>query len=656
MKKILSFVGVSLIAASALAITPEKQAAISGLVNGLQKAPVQRELTGKRMTAEGKLNAKALKQSAKVSFDGKKLVPVAAEGVANEEGAATTTTARYYNPPINTFYSGATPDGVAFPYGMKTGDGEDDFVFMTIGLAGNKGYVPFVNMSTDATAYEWSYSYLGPNDDNYLPMTSEDKHLYVDIEGPFSTFTAPDLTAFNGDQKSVYENPYTLQFYCAPSFDVLGYYPSNNYTGFPTEGYADYYGASACPVNLSQYGYTFTAEYSIDRDPASVYAEYYNENGTFIAFDSAIVSEYGEDYDISNVKLSEYMSTLPQQTQAYLMDQVWVHARYTSTADFSLTFNVYPVDEEGTIHTDKLIGSGEVVVPANSVAGKTSMIVCDLYAVDEEGFPTSDPLVIDSEAAVTISGFNDPAVLTFTPTFNGGTQYDPEGNEDLSITDFFAPNASMVFTFDAVKKGSAEGTEPIEGFTAWPCVVFEYGDYDDTTKTEYPPYWSGTDFNIFYNVMFPFVCNIDGGTDLSVEVPTAGGDVEYPFDAMFYIGELVNAGVMTVESDADWFTVEAAQGVITENGKDYEVNQMNIHAEALPETEKGRSAVVKFRGYASDFDLVVKQGEVAGISNIAAANGPAEYFDLQGRKLNSVPSNGLYLERQGNKTVKRIAR
>lgn len=654
MKKILSFVGVSLIAASALAITPEKQAAISGLVNGLQKSPVQRELTGKRMTAEGKLNAKALKQSAKVSFDGKKLVPVAAEGVANEEGAATTTTARYYNPPVFTFYSGATPDGVAFPYGMKTGDGEDDFVYMTIGLAGNKGYIPFVNMSTDATAYEWSYSYLGPNDDNYLPMTSEDKHLYVDIEGPFSTFTAPDLTAFNGDQKSVYENPYTLQFYCAPSFDVLGYYPSNNYKNFPTEGYADYYGASACPVNLAQYGYTYAPQMCVDKD-AGDYKAYYNENGAYIAFDNAIKEEYKESYDISNVKLSEYMASIPLQSQAYLMDQLWFHALYKATEDFTLTVNVYPVGEDGTIYTNQLLGTGEVIAPASRVE-KSNFFVCDLYAVDEDGFPTSDPLVIDSEAMVSISGFDDEACLMFTPTFNGGTQYDPEGNEDLSITDFFAPNASMTFTFDAVKKGSAEGTEPIEGVTAWPCVVFEFGDYDAATGTENPPYWSGTDFNIFYNVMFPYVCNIDGGSDLSVEVPTAGGDVQYPFDAMFYISELVNAGVMTVESDADWFTIEAAQGVITENGKDYEVNQMNIHAEALPETEKGRSAVVKFRGYASDFDLVVKQGEVAGISNITAANGPAEYFDLQGRKLNSVPSNGLYLERQGNKTVKRIAR
>jgi len=50
-------------------------------------------------------------------------------------------------------------------------------------------------------------------------------------------------------------------------------------------------------------------------------------------------------------------------------------------------------------------------------------------------------------------------------------------------------------------------------------------------------------------------------------------------------------------------------------------------------------------------DFVNIVGDAAGIENVTTADGPAEYFDLQGRKV-TAPSNGIFIKKQGNSTSK----
>ncbi|MDE6427851.1 MAG: hypothetical protein K2K59_02750 [Muribaculaceae bacterium] len=634
MKKILMISGAALIAASAMGAAPAaKQAAIQGL-HGAQMQRV--DMTAKFIGSKGVTSAEALKKSS-ASLQNQKL-SVKAAAAAAEEGAAETLSARYYYPPINTFYAGTTPDGIGFPYYNQ------DQVFLTWGLSGNKGVIPFLNLSTGAQAYEWSYDYMGPNDMDWIPMTAESEHLPVVIEGPYQMFTAPTLTAFAGSEQQSYTPEYVSRFLCGPDFYSFGLTPSNAFPDWDeAEGLADYWGVTTCPINIAVGKNTYTAEFTVDRNPAPDDADYYNENGACTQFTNAINEVYSEKYDISNIRVGSYIAVLPEQTQAYLMDQTWFIPYYVSTADVTLKVTVYGEDEEGYIITDKPLGSGEVILPAHAQAGAEAVIV-NLEAVDEDGFPTSNPLVIDGPAYVYITGFNDPAISRFTLFFNGGTEYsDPEAD----IADYYACNAAIAFEFDAKEKG-VEDAETIHGSQIWQTDVFVYG------RTA--PYYGATDYSIYYNILFPYVTNADGGQDMSVIAPAEGGNIEYPFDAYFLISGLIEEGLMTAETDADWFTFEAVNAPVEIEGNVYPSNQINITAQALPEGVEGRQAVIKFRGYASDFDLVISQGDVAGISNVAAANGPVEYFDLQGRKLNNAPATGIYLQRQGNKTTKHIAK
>ncbi|MBD5343219.1 MAG: hypothetical protein HDR93_08235 [Bacteroides sp.] len=634
MKKILMISGAALIAASAMGAAPAaKQAAIQGL----KGAQMQRaDMTAKFIGSKGVTSAEALKKSSS-SLQNQKL-SVKAAAAAAEEGAAETLTARYYYPPIHTFYSGTTPDGIMFPYL------DQNNVYLSWGLSGNKGIIPFLNLSTGAQAYEWSYNYMGPTDMDWIPMTAESEHLPVAIEGAYQMFTAPTLTAFAGSEQQSYTPEYVSRFLCGPDFYSFGLTPSNLFEDWDeAEGLADYWGVTTCPVNIGVGKNANLLEFTVDRDPEQRYVEYFNENGAFFQFTNAIMQRYSEYYDVSNIRVGSYIAMLPEQTQAYLMDQTWFIPYYQSTADVTLNVTIYGEDEEGYILTDKPIGSGEVILPAHAQVGAEPVIV-NLEAVDEEGFPTSNPLVIDGKAYVFITGFNDPAISKFSLFFNGGTEYsDPEAD----IEDYYACNAAIGYEFDAIEKG-VENAETLHGSQIWPTDVFVYGDN--------APYYGPTDFTIYYNILFPYVTNADGGQDMSVIAPAEGGNIEYPFDAYFLISGLIEEGLMTAETDADWFTFEAVNAPVEIEGNVYPSNQINITAQALPEGVEGRQAVIKFRGYASDFDLVVSQGDVAGISNVAAANGPVEYFDLQGRKLNNAPATGIYLQRQGNKTTKHIAK
>ncbi|MDE6534696.1 MAG: hypothetical protein K2K82_01655 [Muribaculaceae bacterium] len=636
MKKILMISGAALVAASAMAVAPAKHAAVQGSKNAnLQRVSMDAKFVGSKPLS----TVEALKRS-KLSIRNQAFADEATADEGTEEETPAALNARYYYPPINTFYSACTPDFYSFPEKVE-GNG------VTWGVAGNKGVIPFLNLSTGATAYEWTYNFMGPDDNEWIPMTAETQHLPVAIEGPYQMFSAPILTAFAGEEQKTFNSPFVEQYLCGPDLAAFGYYPSNIFKNWEEAGSEyDYFGVTTCPVNLSLGSNTYTAEFAVDRKPVDKYKDYYNENGCCMQYVNAINKYYGEKYDVSNIRMSAYIAMLPEQTQTYLLDQTWFLAYYTASADVTLNVTVYGITDEGVIDMTKPIGAGEVVLPAHLKASSEVAIV-DLEAVDEEGFPTSNPLVIDGAACVFIEGFNDPSITYFNMLFNGGTEFDDPDPDNADVNDYFASNAAILVDFIAKEKGVEDAPE-LNGSKIWDTSIFVYG--------QEAPFYGATDMNINYNVLFPYVMNDEGGEDLIVTAPAEGGDVEYHFNAYFLISGLVEEGLMTVESDADWFTCEAVRGVVEVDGKEYATNQINVKAEALPAGVEGRQGIVKFRGYASDFDLVVNQGDVSGISNVAAANGPVEFFDLQGRKLNNAPANGIYIMRQGNKTSKCIAK
>ncbi|MDE7111479.1 MAG: hypothetical protein K2O38_06220 [Muribaculaceae bacterium] len=640
MKKILMISGAALIAASAMAGNPAKQA----VVESFKGAKLQRMDLSARSLAAKDAQVNALKKS-KLSLLNQTLgSETTVDDEVGEETPATSLNARYYYPPINTFYSGSTPDGYTFPYqNNQTQKG------LSWGLSGNKGYIPFLNLSDGAQAYEWSFDFWGPTDNDATPMTVTSENLPIAIEGPGQMISGPTLTAFAGEEQSSYPGEFVSRYLSGPDFAFFGVCPSQIFSDWEeAESDYDYWGVTTCPVNISRAGNTYTAEFAVNLAPVGEYADYYNETGCCMPFVNAINNAHGAKYDVSNIHLSAYIAMLPRQTQAYLLDQTWFVPYYTSTSDITLTVTVYGMDEEGIINTSAPIGAGEVILPAHEKAASELALV-NLEAVDEEGFPTSNPLVIEGDACVFIEGFNDPSITYFTMFFNAGTEFDAPSLQEADVMEYYACNSAILVEFDAKEKG-VEDAKVLSGSKIWDTSVFTYGSN--------APFYGATDFNINYNILFPYVLNDEGGKDLVVTAPVEGGDVEYHFDAYFLMASLIEEGLMTAESDADWFTFEAVRGTVEINGQEYSANQVNIKAEALPAGVEGRQGVIKFRGYASDFDLVVTQGagEENGIAGVAVANGKVELFDLQGRRLSDVPANGIYLERQGNKTVKRIAR
>lgn len=634
MKKILMISGAALIAASALAGVPAKQAA----VESLKGAKLQRMDLNAKFLGEKGVKVNSLKKS-KLAILNQTLGAETTADEAGEETPEVTLNARYYYPPIHTFYAGCTPDGYTFPY-----QNTQTKLGVSWGLSGNKGIIPFLNLSTGAQAYEWSYEFMGPEDREWTPMTEESENLLMAIEGPYQSFTGPTLTAFAGDEQSSFTGELVSQYLNGPDFASFGVYPSNIFTDWDeAESDYDYWGVTTCPVNLSRGKNSYTAEFAVNLAPTGNLADYYNETGCCMQYVNAINKAYSENYDISNIRMSAYIAMLPKQTQTYLLDQTWFVPYYTSSTDITLTVTVYSINDEGIIDMTAPIGAGEVVLPAHAKAA-TELALVNLEAVDEEGFPTSNPLVIEGEACVFIEGFNDPSISYFNMFFNGGTEFD---DPEADVQEYFACNSAILIEFDAKEKG-VEDAKTLYGSKIWDTAIFTYG--------EEAPFWGATDMNINFNVLFPYVMNDEGGEDLVVTAPAEGGDVEYHFDAYFLMSALIEEGLMTAESDADWFSFEAIRGTVEIEGQQYATNQINIKADPLPAGVEGRQGIVKFRGYASDFDLVVNQGDVSGISNVAAANGPVEFFDLQGRKLNAAPANGIYLQRQGNKTTKCIAK
>lgn len=636
MKKILMIAGSALVVSSAFAAVPVKRLAAA---ETFEVSKVEK-VAEPKVATKASMSSKALKAS-KYRLQNQIL---ADEVTAEEEGTQTSAKvpgAFYMNPGWNAMYCGLTPDGVTFPF--YTGSQADPF-FVNAAICGTKGYIPFYNpfASTEAS-YEWLYEHDDlTSNEAAIEETSTNAHLSIPIDGLFQVFTAPTVKETKGGVTEEYTNPYVTEYISAPTLGSVGFAPSEIYNNFPEE-YADYYGLQTCPINIRQGKMTYTMEYGKDLAPADRYKDYYSENGT-CAFFSQLMSQIYSKYDISNVELSEFIAIIPQQNQPALLDEVWFDCYYQSTADVTLKVEVYPIDEEGYVLRDKMLGSGEVVLPAHDKLSDESPYIA-LESVDEDGFPTEYPLIISSDVFVCISGFDAPEMTKFYMFYNAGTEIPTYENDEASIDDYFATNAYVNFTFNAKPAGAAD-TETVKASRALPCSLLNYGGEGEPTE------WYATDMSIYFGMAYPYVVNENLGSELLVDVPVAGGTVEYRIESSYSIEQLMQEGLMTAESGADWFKFE----VVDADDGQYEFNQLTVTADALPEGVPGRIAVIKLSGFAQDCEITVAQGDLSGISNVAATTGKVELFDLQGRKLNAVPANGIYLERNGNVTTKRIAR
>lgn len=562
-----------------------------------------------------------------------------AEGDVNPSGAVN---ARYFSAPFNTFYTGVSPDGYIFPF-----KGTDD-QYVNWGFAGNYGYVPFANVSSNATSYEWSYEYFAtPSDSVAEVVTSEDKNLYVPANFGVN-FNTPVLTAFNGDDLSTYTDANVNTWYCGPALSTFGIKPSNVFSdGDPIPAEQDLYGVSTCPINVRQGKYQLLEFFSVYLK-GDEYQQYFNANGCATEWEDQLKYDFKDQVDtITNVRFTSFVATLPEQNQAYLLDRVWAFAEYITKADVELTLKVCPIDAEGYILTDSIIGQGSYVLPASSTAQKL-LPDFKVAAVDSEGFQLDTPVAISGSAAIIIEGLDNPNIVYCCLGQHAGTVYPTSENANRAT--YYSSNAYFGVTFDAVASQTKQELTNLD--VIYPCSIIGFYT-DDTRASIYRPY----EYAIYYNIIFPAALNSDASTNHVVEMPVAGGEVAYDIEMVpnWNLADFVEAGLVTVEKNADWFDFTLTPEVIGEGEESYTINKFNITAPALAEVEERTGAII-VKGVGTDFAITVKQSAGnSGINEVGAAVAGAACYDLQGRRINE-PAQGLYIKVNNGKATKHIAR
>ena len=521
-------------------------------------------------------------------------------------------------------------------------------LYHSFGLTGYKNGIVWANQSTGAESYEWKYGEIEGVDANtgeflFDEQTSTDKNFVMKLL-PGDILKVPTLTATSATgEKSGYEANDINPMFCGGWHADYGFCMDET----TVEPYYD------MVTGVSNYahqtlGLTGVPYFTTSKaDPSN-----YDADGQYKGW-----AEYFRGNDkvkYSNYKQFAYASYIPAKPSAYMLESVFADVQLSCTQDVTLTVKVYPVDDNYMVDLEHAIGGGELsfskgVFPTSE---EEPLPIFTLYAYDADGYETDNPVCVGTGQSVyvTIEGIDNPAITAFMLGTQAGFDVPltiPD-EEIFGYIDAMIPtHAYALFTLDVQRVGE----EKYSTVAAAPCPGLYYNK--DKTGLYYP-----SDFGMFYNVYFPMVVNItpdseDAMTgDFNVVMPVEGGEASVDASPEYNIVELLEEGVMTAKS-SDWIKFEPS--VKTDDLGSY--IHIEISCDALPEDLAGRQGGIVFEGFACDFYITVNQGEVAGISTVpAAASSKVELFDLQGRRLNSVPAHGIYLERQGNKTMKRIAK
>ena len=520
--------------------------------------------------------------------------------------------------------------------------------YICYGLTGYKNGIVWRNRSTGADSYEWSYGEVVAIDATTGAFTSDgststDENLVMDLT-PGSIYVVPTLTAKSGSETAVYQADDVRGYFCG-GWPVDYGFGVDEATGEPDFDYVP--GVSNYAHQLR--GLTGVSYFST----STIDTKNYDSNGMYKQ--RASYFKGNDKFKYSNYKTFAYASFIPAKPSPYMLESVFADIVLSCTEDVVLTAKVYLLDDKGFVDLENPLGGGELSFSKGTfpASDEEPLPIFTLYAYDSDGYETDNPVCIPTATScyVTLEGVDNPAINAFMLGVQMGFETPMSMLEDPGLFDYIGymtpTHAFALMNVDVEPVGGEKYT----AVDAAPCPGI-FGN-EDETGLFYP-----SDFSMFYNVYFPMVVNVTEGSDdygtgkFNVTMPVEGGETTIDVSPEYNIVSLIDEGIMTAQS-SDWIKFEPE--VVTDDRGSYV--RVSISADALPADEEGRQGYVAFRGYACDFEIIVNQGEVAGISTVpAAANGKVELYDLQGRKLSAVPAHGIYLERQGNKTVKRIAK
>lgn len=170
--------------------------------------------------------------------------------------------------------------------------------------------------------------------------------------------------------------------------------------------------------------------------------------------------------------------------------------------------------------------------------------------------------------------------------------------------------------------------------------------------------------DITYSYMFNPKLQITGDQAgaISATVTFTKGECTPALDADWYYGADIKVswcafdGQCKFISLGDSFTKNASLTAGTSENMDLEFVGQIGDEQNTDEQKISGECVIKCNYGGKDYELTltVNKGSGAGVDGILFdENQPAEYFDLQGRRVAN-PSKGLYIVRQGNKVMKKI--
>lgn len=508
---------------------------------------------------------------------------------------------------------------------MAIGYSETGYGYSVVyGFASSYGSLDFLNYSSGAKSYEWTYTNLG---DYVLEETADGTHAVwtyqtsdaenLSIKSGIGEIDQVTLKATGTRSKTVKGN--AVDFLCGGSgnfwlkgddYDETGDWGVSFYQNFGLKNPKGNSGA-------------LTYFYSYDIDPEAGTSDQYNENGVSTESIKAL-QQYSGATSVENVHLNNFTVLNPAPTSTYALTKAWIRMQLEAADATQLISYIYEVDEDGQIGENPIAYG---ICPIEK--GDNYLPVFKYVGLDEDGDEKEGEIYIDGPVAFTFEGFDGNDLIKNISVVSGFypfsyKEYKDNGNYDI----WRENNLYMNLTAD------------LDGVTTENLIIASNSGYyfdkdsDDDTITGLGHAMLSMD------AQYRFILAVNG--EESVEIPVAGGSQDVVIEAMYYdIPGLIEEDLYQI-SYPEWLDVK-----IGAPNKDYECN-MTIKAEA---TETPRYGEIKINGLGATFTLGVNQGE-NGVS-IISTNGDVKYFDLAGRQVAN-PDKGVYIKVSGNKTEKVI--
>lgn len=452
--------------------------------------------------------------------------------------------------------------------------------------------------------------------------------------GPYlQTVDSVTVTADINGVPTKYANPQVSSILCGRDFASWNAMTEEQMAEFGTFGVSP---CAAGPSNQEKwhiwggfYGFEL-GQTETDEDGTVIEA---NEYGIF----DSLWSDKFPGY--SKFRQAGYLSYLPYPGSNYLLSSVYFLCRAVCSEDVVINVNVYELDAEGEVDHSKLVGKGSAVIAACTEKEPFyDFLTVELSGVNVLGFSTNSPICASNALGLEVTGVENEALSSFYMMVNG--------NVIVPDADWQAREYSVAYPGHGYSIMQAVNDETKEVESLVDPYIHLY--YTDNTM-QYLARCS--DFEMFYDIYFPVLYNVETGEDAyNVVLPVEGATDGVFIDSSLDIAQLYSDGLITATQNGDWFEYEVGFD------EEYEVYYVAVKADALPAGETGRYGEIKFAGYACDFTVTVTQGESGINSVVANGRGVSEFYDLQGRKLNAAPAKGLYIERNGSAAATKLAR